>query len=202
MINEDDLKLVIAKEEYKIGKKQLQNFEKPKSNFFQKWGIAASIVICLSLALYWIFDNQIVNSKKLYASYFTDYPNIITPVSRNTDELSETALVFENYTQKKYNEALVGFEKLLNDNTLNEREAIHLYQAICFLRLKKPVKAIELLRNETVSYRLKDKYLWYLAMAYLQYDKVNEAQKQLKLLSNLENNFKKQETLSLLESLE
>ena len=200
MINDNDLKTVIAKEEYTKGKKQLQKLETNRFSIQKKWLVAASFMVFVSLLSFWLLQKD-VTPKELFAQNFEVYPNLITPKTRseNTNTLKEIA--FNNYEIKNYKEAINGFNTLLTlKNT--DTTAVKLYKAISLLSIDNTTEAISILvKNKEANKKWKDKYLWYLSLAYLKNNQPEKAYKTLENLSKEEYNFKKKATLSLLKLL-
>ncbi len=200
MITDDDIKIVVAHNEYEKGKKKLQQIEKKNHSFFsKKWLVAASIIFITSLFGWLLLPSEIHNDE-LYAAYFKPYTNVIAPVSRSDKNKSILKTAFKNYENKKYVEALEGLEKSI---TKENKTALYLYIAVTNLKLENTKNAIAILEeNIEFSNTWKDKYLWYLSLAYLKEKKTEKAIKTLKILSKQVANFKKEETLSLLKKLE
>ncbi|TMM30484.1 hypothetical protein FDT66_06890 [Polaribacter aestuariivivens] len=200
MITDDDIKIVAAHKEYEKGKIKLQQIEK-KNNFFfsKKWLIAASVLFLVSLSSLLFLPSE-KSADELFASYFEPYTNVIAPISRSYKNKSTLEIAFKNYENKKYAEALEGLEGSI---TKENKTALHLYIAVTNLELENTNKAIAILeKNLKDTNTWKDKYLWYLSLAYLKEKKTEKAIKTLKTLSKEVNNFKKLETLSLLKKLE
>lgn len=200
MITDDDIKIVAAHKEYEKGKIKLQQIEKKSNSFFsKKWLIAASVLVIVSLSGLLFLPSE-KSSDELFASYFEPYTNVIAPISRSDKNKSTLEIAFKNYENKKYAEALKGLEKSI---TKENKTALHLYISVTNLKLENTNKAIAILEeNLNDSNTWKDKYLWYLSLAYLKENKTEKAIETLKKLSKQVNNFKKVETLSLLKKLE
>ena len=200
MITDDDIKIVAAHKEYEKGKIKLQQIEKKNNSFFsKKWLIAASVLVIVSLSGLLLLPSE-KSSDELFASYFEPYTNVIAPISRSDKKKSTLEIAFKNYENKKYAEALKGLEKSI---TKENKTALHLFIAVTNLKLENTNKAIAILEeNLNNSNTWKDKYLWYLSLAYLKENKTEKAIETLKILSKEVNNFKKVETLSLLKKLE
>lgn len=200
MITDDDIKIVAAHKEYEKGKIKLQQIEKKSNSFFsKKWLIAASVLVIVSLSGLLFLPSE-KSSDELFASYFEPYTNVIAPISRSDKKKSTLEIAFKNYENKKYAEALKGLEKSI---TKENKTALYLYIAVTNLKLENTNKAIAILEeNLNDSNTWKDKYLWYLSLAYLKENKTEKAIETLKKLSKQVNNFKKVETLSLLKKLE
>ena len=200
MITDDDIKIVAAHKEYEKGKIKLQKIEKKSNSFFsKKWLIAASVLFIVSLSGLLLLPSE-KSSDELFASYFEPYTNVIAPISRSDKKKSTLEIAFKNYENKKYAEALKGLEESI---TKENKTALYLYIAVTNLKLENTNKAIAILEeNLNDSNTWKDKYLWYLSLAYLKENKTEKAIETLKTLSKEVNNFKKLETLSLLKKLE
>ena len=200
MIDDEDLKTVIAKEEYIKGKKQLQKIETNRFSVQKKWLVAASFIVFVSLLSLWFMSNNLT-PKELYAQNFKPYTNIIAPTTRNnnTESLKENA--FKHYESKNYQKALEDFNLLLNLKK-SDSTGLRLYKSISLLSINKTSEAISILsKNIDADIKWKDKYLWYLSLAYLKDNQPKEASKTLQELSKQKFNFKKKETLTLLKSL-
>lgn len=203
MIPEEDLKVVVAKEEYQKGKEQLKHFENKNQFPLKKWISVAAVLIVISVFSFWFLNQQKETPKDLYGTHFSPYTNVVAPISRNDDELSFKEIAFLNYEEKKYNNALSNFNELLQNASSEEKKVINLYKAICLLALEKPEQAVAILQNyKTVNDKFKDKYLWYLGLAYLQKNDAENAQKTFEILAKETYNFKQKETLSILKSLQ
>lgn len=200
MIPEEDLKIVVAKEEYIKGKSQLRSFENKTQFPFKKWLSVAAIFIVISVCGFW-FLNEPNSSENLFANYFAPYENVIYPISRTEKVTNKKVAAFENYELGNYKKALNQF-KALSEERKEEREIIVFYMAICYLQLDQPEKTVDLLKNNFKNNTLwKDKNNWYLALAYLKTDNRMAAKKVLVKLSKEKVNFKKEATLSLLKLL-
>jgi tetratricopeptide (TPR) repeat protein len=196
---EKDLQIVIAKHKAEKTKELLQSFDKAQKVSYKKWLVAASFVTIVSVLSFWLFNNP--SSDELFSEYFSPYENVIHPISR-TDKVKDIkTIAFENYELGNYTDALLNFDSLLSSNN-EENEIIKFYKAVTYLKLSQPNKAIDLLKgNLQHNLNWRDKNDWYLALAYLKTSNITESKKVLLSLSQLENNFKKNETLLLLKSL-
>ncbi|WP_445748103.1 tetratricopeptide repeat protein [Polaribacter sp.] len=203
MISEDDLIIVIAKEHYLKGKKQLQQLELKRQNSFKKLLLVASVLFAISVGSFWVFSDDNQNSKEIFAQYFNPYTNVIAPISRNDKEKSTLENAFVFYENRQYQKAIQCFDDILLSANLKEKQALNLYKAISFLSLQKTDEAILLLSDYyTVNQNFKDKYLWYLGLAYLQKNDTKNAKIIFENLAKETFNFKPKETLSILQSLQ
>ena len=197
-----ELKKAIEVSERQSIKANLQKFEKPKVIPFQlKRFYPYAAILVLFICLWFIFKNS-QNPQDLYSDYFSMYPNVVEPISRSSVENSLKQEAFQNYELGKFNEALLDFDVLLtSDNP--DKNIINIYKANIYLNLNNPEKAIALLKKNLLeSNQWRDKSLWYMALAYLKLENLEQAKETLLLLSKETDNFKKQETLTLLKVLE
>lgn len=197
---QENLKIVIEKEERETVKSRLQGFEKEEkssSNFKKIW-IAASAIILLGISGFWYLNSKTLNTEALYSENFEPYRNIVAPIVRNGNNVSDIKTeAFKAYETKKYGLAIVYFNKLLKDNP---DETIAFYKANSLLALNKTEAAISIFeQNLKTPDSLNDKNNWYLALAYLKQKNVKKAKEILKKLKA--SSFKKESVEQLLKAL-
>jgi len=197
-----NLKKVITLSERKKQKNFLKSVEtsvaKPKK---LNWFIAASVFALISLAGYFVVDNQTVSNQELYAENFTPYRNIVVPIVRNDSEKTTKIIAFTKYETKEYTEAIALFNQLETDKSV-DKNTILFYKANAYLQLNKPKEAIKNLLQISSDSKWKEEKLWYLALASLKIEQQEDAKKYLMSL-NLDNEkgFKSKETDKLLKQL-
>ena len=196
------LKNAIAVSERQKLKMALKGFENTKSfghRIKRFYPYAAVLVLCVVLFL---FFNKTPNAQQLYTTYFEMYPNVVEPISRSSGKKSLKQLAFESYELGDYEKALVNFNSYKAEEP-SSTAVINLYLANIYLDNGNAEKAITVLKDNlnTTTY-WQDKNLWYLSLAYLNLGDLNMAKKTLSLLAKQPSNFKKQETLALLDALE
>jgi len=183
-------------------KNEIQNWGTIKSKRdFKPWHIAASVLILIGAASWLLFFNTQSNNstEELYALYFEPYRNIVRPIVRGEHKEDVQSKAFEAYETKKYENAIVYFNELLNEEP---NATIAFYKANTLLQLNKPNEAITLLEeNVTNSDTLQDRNLWYLALAYLKNNNIDASKKTLKQLLT-QSKFKYKEATTLIEKLE
>lgn len=200
---QQSLQKVIAKEEYTTLKTHLQSLEKGNNSInYKKWLVAASIVLLLGLSSFWFLNSDTsISPQDLYAQNFEPYRNVIKPIVRGgmDDTLETTA--FTAYETKDYEKALTLFNKLLD---VNDSEITKFYKANVLLQLNKVEDAIAIFKqNANLKDEWKSKNSWYLALAYLKVDDIENAKKELEALANNQNNtFKVAAIQKLLKELD
>lgn len=199
---QQSLQKVIAKEEYTTLKTHLQSLEKSnKATGYKKWLVAASIVLLLGFTGLWFLNSDVsVSSQELYAQNFEPYRNVIKPIVRGGMADTLETMAFTAYETKNYDKALTLFDKMLEEN---DSEITKFYKANVLLQLDKAEEAIAIFKqNMNLKEDWKSKNSWYLAMAYLKIDDVENAKKQLETLENNQNNtFKTVAIQKLLKTL-
>ncbi len=203
-----DLKKVIAVNQRESLKTTLQGFEdKFKKNKVipMKWLMAAASVILILGLGYIIYQTSFNNSpEKLYADNFEPYRNIIQPVVRGESVDTIEAIAFAAYENGKYYKAINLF------NSIEEKEYLKFYEAMCFLKLDKTQEAIDLLlpiatsntNVEDLRFNFKHKANWYLGLAYLKMGDKNRAISQFSILANYpEDVYKKEKSKLILKKL-
>ncbi len=196
-----NLKTVIKKEEQDATKKQLQHFEAKENTItfnYKKWMVAAFVIVLLGVSSFWVFTNQSINTEQLYAEHFQPYRNVVQPIVRGETKTDLKTKAFTAYEQKKYAKALNYFNQLLAQK---EDASISFYKANVLLQLNKTKKAIVILENNSqLPNKLKTQQQWYLALAYLKTDSIEEAKLILKDL-DANSTFKNKSVKQLLKKL-
>lgn len=195
------LKKIISIEERKKQKVFLQSVEKSvEKSRKTKWLIAASILLFFGISGYF-FINKSKSDEKLFAQYFSSYPNVVAPITRDDFKKNSIEIAFENYELENYNVAVSSFDEMIKTEPV-EIEILQFYKAICLLNLDKTVEAIDIFNTNLTNSKIwRDKHLWYLSLAHLKNKNVDLAIKNLRILSKEKTNFKRNETLELLKSL-
>lgn len=183
-------------------KSSIQKFEAAKVVHFNiKRLYPYAAILVLALGVWFMFKTE-PTPQDLYSDYFNMYPNVVAPISRSTQEPTLKQVAFENYELGNYDKALEAFIALEQENT-SEQSIIQIYKANIYLSTNQPQKAFEELQTPTdPSVEWEDKKMWYLALTYLKLENTEKAKETLQALSHIPQNFKKQETLALLKSLQ
>ncbi|MEO9853671.1 hypothetical protein [Reichenbachiella sp.] len=157
--------------------------------------VAASVVILMTLGLYWI--NVATQHDRLYQAYYEVYP----PNPNLRGEQEDTQSAMEHYRRGDYQKALVVFLDKYSKRSENEDLAI--YIGNCYLELNQPYAAIEYFSLGTKN---QDKITshnnqWYLALAYLKNDQVKLAKNVLNHIIDQNQLFSPEATI-LVQELE
>ena len=181
----------------------LQEFENESKNEVQvfrlpkKWMVAASALLLTGiLLLFQPWKNQF--PKVLFDNNFAPYRNVVHPINRSEGVLDDKTKAFLAYSKKDYEEAEQIFERLYK----NEGTSYYLfYRANALLGLDRASEAIPLLQKylETGA-ELSPKARWYLALAYLQQEKLSEAKELLNEIQHSQD-YKAVEAKQLLDEL-
>ncbi|MBA3985678.1 MAG: hypothetical protein H0X63_03665 [Flavobacteriales bacterium] len=176
-----------------------QNKEKSKKILLIKnrlhilrYAAAASVILIAAIAGIW-FLNQTPENEKLFASYFTPDPGLITPMSSKTDYIFYDAMV--NYKRGEYQRAIVKWEEILEQKQNND--TLNYFIGVSHLATGDAQTALPYLKKATLfpqSIFVQDAS-FYLGMAYLKVDNIPQAKKALHS-SNLQ---KSKEVLNRLE---
>ena len=161
------------KDDLKERLKQIEHQQaNKKTSKYYKIAIAASLIICLGIVGIWE-QNQPISNDAIFAEYFQPYDNIIVPNSRSNEVESPKAIAFRNYDTQKYKIASEQFADLYKTTSTSY---YLFYQAICELQLGNEDKSIELLNShKQYSDNLSQHRNWYLALAYLKANKIEES---------------------------
>lgn len=142
---------------------------KPARKLTPWWYAAASILILIGAAWFFLDKQSEMTAEKLYAQYMEPYPNMVTPMVRGdipTDKVLSEALML--YDKRAYSESAVLLQQVY-DEYPNDQTAFYL--VICQLMLQKPSEAITLLEArdwKETSYFSPVVVNWYWGLAYLQ----------------------------------
>ncbi len=198
---QDNLKTVIKKEERDIVKSQLKAFEtKEKRTTFnyRNWLVAATVAVLLGFSGFWYFNNSI-DTEKLYAENFEPYRNVVQPILRGETKTDIKTKAFTAYETKNYTEALLYFNELLQEN---RDETIAFYKANTLLKLNKTEEAVAIFKNNLKTRDSLDaKNNWYLALAQLRLNNIEDA-KEILMKLNANSSFKSEATKDLLKQLD
>lgn len=201
----ESLKVVSGHEDDKAFKATLKGFEveaskKHRTLFSKKLypiiTVAAILTIGLFISIYW-FSNT--SEKDLFATYFEPSKNVSVPIVRDENSQNITTEAFILYAEKDYNKASVLFEKAYLAQNQSE---LLFYQGNALLALGHTTQAIEKFREHIkLQDTLSNRSHWYLALAYLKNDDLENAKKELNTFINTNENFKIKEAKSLLKKL-
>ncbi|RZS99002.1 tetratricopeptide repeat protein [Aquimarina brevivitae] len=163
------------------------------------WAAAASLLILFGVSLYMLLNPFAVDPEALYAANFEPYKNVVYPMVRSEQQLSDEKKAFSAYENENYTDALQQFETLYQNTSA---PYLLLYQANCHMALSDTKKAIPLLEKFiTLDSPLLIRGKWYLALAYL---KENNKAKSSVLLTEIvaDGSYKKTTATKLLEAID
>ncbi len=199
-----DVKRAVTAEEDENFMAILSNFESEARaknpqvrKFPTKWLVAASIAL-IAGSTYFFMVNQTASPRDLYSQNFKPYRNVTHPITRGEEMIDTKTQAFSNYAKGDYKEAVLIFTKLY----ASEKEPYYLfYKANALIQLNRAEEAIPLLQEhlETKD-SLIDKSNWYLAMAYLQLEDTENAEKALNEVVS-KNAYKAEEAKRLIDVL-
>ena len=166
---------------------------------FRKFLTVAAAVVLLVIGYQW-FSNSNLSAQEIYASNFETYPMLLDQRS-NEDEYNSSILrqAISSYSKKENTDAILAFEKLLQEDSENIIYTFYLANA-------------HLANNETdlaITYFQKiifendpnfvEQSRWYLSLAHLQKSDPENAKIWLKLIQ--EGQFKFKEAQKILKSI-
>lgn len=195
-----NLKAAIEKEDQDTVKQQLQDFEAEENSTsnYRNWLVAATVIVLLGVSSFWYF-NSAIDTEKLYAENFEPYRNVVQPIVRGETKTDLKTKAFTAYETKNYTEALDYFNELLKENP---DETIAFYKANVLLKLNKTEEAIAILKtNLKTPDSLDAKNNWYLALAHLRLNNIDDA-KEILINLNTTSSFKNKDVKGLLEQLD
>lgn len=141
------------------------------------WLFAASIAIIFTVGY---FFYSVGSAEKPFNKFYEPYPAVTIQRGQAID--IEEGLML--YSQGKFKKAIPELERL----PLNEKPAYYLYLGNCYLQTKQPDKAVESFQSLiqiSDDPILKQHAQWYLALAYLQQKREDQALLELnKIIEN------------------
>ena len=148
------------------------------------WLAAASILLIAGLGtwLLYLMINR-PTMKHFTISIFHPYENVVHPIERGNQLEDLRTRAFEAYENADYILALNLFDEL---NNKQKDPYLDFYSAIVMMQLDQPEQAVPLL-NQYIEQEgeLKDRAIWYLALAYLKQGQIKDARTQLEKVVQL-----------------
>ncbi len=161
------------------------------------WWVAASVILLVGLA-YFVLQAQ-VDTQELFSENFEPYRNVVHPITRGVEDQDTATEAFRSYEKGEFQKALNSFEALYFDT---QTPYYLFYKANVLLELDRPDDAIVALQLYLKTEdRLTEKAYWYLAMAYLKLDDIENAKKSLRE-SIAQNKYNVEKAKSLLKELD
>ena len=163
------------------GKTESDTTESKVHSFNWKRLLVAAVLIIAAGSFWFLKDNS---NERLYADYFTPDPGLPTTMSNNDNYEFYEAMV--NYKQGDYKTAISKWEVL--QKTKPNNDTLNYFIGVANMANKNETNAISFLENVTKNseFTLVNDAYYYLGLAYLKVNKVDEAKANL-LKSNTEN---------------
>ena len=177
-----EMKKMLHDEELIIRKKK--RIKKIRYSYIS--GIAASIL--LIVVSFIALNNRNPDLQKLYSDFYTPYPNVESPISRDKD-IEYTA--FNYYENGNYTKALEVFMQM--QDVFHENTAVVFYTGLTQLALSNPGEAIENLNILTKSKdeRFERPALWYSSLAWISLENSAKAREVLNKLKTGDDKYSK-----------
>lgn len=154
----------------------------------RRWLSYAAAVLLLLTAAWWLWPKSI-NGENLYASYYAPYPNELTITSMGSNAPESSILeIMRPYNAGRYSEAAEKIGNYLSDHPTES--ALQLYYGISLLENQRSDAAIEALKKAKQYPDFSETANWYLALAYVRGNRVEEAKPILKKLTISNSSFK------------
>lgn len=166
----EDLKADLKDLEARIALEEQSPKREPKIVQMRRWLAVAAILAGLIFIGNYFFNSQ-NRSEQLFAQYYKPYPNVIAPIVKSGEEVSDDEEAFQLYQLGKYEEAELLFSKLPED------EVSQFYYGLTLLELGKIDLAKEKLSivSETIDARFQIPAKWYLGLVHLKKEELEQA---------------------------
>ncbi|NRA93443.1 MAG: tetratricopeptide repeat protein [Psychroserpens sp.] len=201
LVFQKNLHVVISKTEQELTKEKLREIERDYkgSSFKFRYGVVASALILIGFSWLWL-RNSAIDTADLFESYYQPYRNVVQPIVRSDNRNDLRLQAFEAYENGSYDSALNYFNEILEVSLDSD---ILFYRAMTELQLGNTKNAIKTFESiPDISSRLEAQYYWYLALAHLKDNNIEQTKQHLKKLNNRDGPFKNEEVDSLLQLLE
>jgi tetratricopeptide (TPR) repeat protein len=165
-------------------------------------GLAAAAVIAL-VFLFRLVLTEPVNSQALFAQHFEPYPNVERVITRNQQNAESLDMqAYANYELGRYQEAVLLFDQLIAAEP--ENLSHRFYRALANLTLDQAASAIPELKKvaQSDTSRYASAANWFLALAYLQKERLEEARSLLDQISKQSQHPYHEEALALLQQID
>lgn len=130
----------------------------------RKWAIAAAVATILILSVTWLLTRPSEN-EKIFSQYFQPDPGLVTSMGVSDDYRFNRAMV--DYKAGKYNEAIIAWKLLLNQDPQND--TLNYFIGSAFLANDEVSESIPFLEQVSVDKEsiFNEDAVWYLALAYV-----------------------------------
>lgn len=200
-----ELQISLKKEERRDLRVMFTNLSEEKSRskdavfHLRPWLVAASIALIIGLASWFLFFNTSeLNTDQLYAANFVPYDNVVHPIERGNQLEDLKTRAFTAYENEEYVEALQLFKEL---HVKQNDSYIDFYSAMVLMQLQLQEEAIPMLQGYIEKDgALKERAMWYLALAHLKMNEITKSKEQLQILAE-QKGFKSEASEKLLEQL-
>ncbi|HUH27311.1 hypothetical protein [Gelidibacter sp.] len=199
-----NVRVVSETEDHELFKNQLANYETEispkKASLNAKWlkpmaALAAILIVALSVTFLANKDTK----DHLFSTYFEPSKNVSAPIVRAEIDGQLAGKAFIAYSEADYKHAIPIFQKAFKET---ENPELLFYEGNALLAQDNAQEAIEVFKTHlSYSDALTNRTHWYLALAYLKANQLDEAKQELKTFINSEETFKKTEAKSLLKKL-
>ncbi len=195
----NDMHSVIKKETKNLLKQELKNLDKiNKTSYFYKIMIAASFAMLLSVGSYFMFTDNSLSNDELFASNFSPCKNVMHPVVRGKENLSQIEKSFVYYENGNYSK----FIEIIATSNYKSLD-YNFYIANAYLANNNPKEAKLILEDYLDSKAIKfpAKAHWYLGLVYLKLNDLSKAKKQFIMVKKT-GSFKPRDVDKILKQLE
>ena len=173
-----------------------------KSRPLHWWIAAAAAAVVALIFLFRLASTEPISSEALFAQHFAPYPNVervITRNQQNTESLDMQA--YANYELARYQEAVRLFDQLITTEPKNLSHRF--YRALAHLALHQAATARPELKKvaQSDTSRYASAASWFLALAYLQEDRLDKARAILEKISKQSQHPYHEEAMELLKQM-
>ncbi len=169
-----------------LPKAETATIKKIKKTPLQRWLVAASILLALSVGGLWLYNRSTPN-EKLFATYFKPDPGLISAMSSTDNYVFDKAMI--DYKTGSYQEAITAWQGLQKNDQQND--TLNYFIGVGFVALRNTKAALPYLQKVVAmpqSYFVKDAG-WYLGLALIKEERLQEA---IQILNDSEHPQKEQ----------
>ncbi len=157
-----------------------------KANYSFFWKIAAAIGLIAVAAFFVIRLLPGEGYQELYLTYYEPYPNIVNPLDRSATVANDD--VYRFYERGQYQQTVDYFQQW---DASKFTDTTYFYLGQAYMALGKPGLALDEFKEVEVSSIFFEPSQWYIALVYLQQNKKNQLEQQLRKIIGKSGSYKK-----------
>ncbi len=165
--------------------------------------LAIAAILVLVVGAYFVLNNQ-DDPQRLYAKHFTPYTNTLTVrgVEDTTAIANAEKTAMQQYENQAFDQAAATFDQLTRLNPADQNTYLF-YAGVARLANQQPKEAIQHLQTVAgTDNPYREQAQWYIALAYLKDNDIDQAKNSLDKIANQSVHDRKKDAQQLLKALQ